>query len=307
MGNRLRHAYDHVDPGIVWQVVNNRLPELKADATAALRKVAKTGGDRLKQAARRAAQSSLRAQSSGMERGAQHPPPEAADSDLATTLVATAFPAPPNPTRGRRTRRSPRAPGRSGSARPGRAACSRCSCAAPRPAARRGDRRTHRPAARPTSSGSPAPACPSVRSMLATVQRTQGCAGSVRLAGMRTPAFSMRTPGNPSASRWRRSAALEAVGIGVHRVADLAMRARVRRHRVDRVLRPARDHRQHDETVPAVDLLGRGQARLAPVRVDRWPPRRRRRPGSRPAPRARSPARRSAAASRAPGFSPAGR
>ena len=45
MGNRLRHAYDHVDPGIVWQVVNNRLPELKADAMAALRKLQSGGGD----------------------------------------------------------------------------------------------------------------------------------------------------------------------------------------------------------------------------------------------------------------------
>ncbi len=45
MGNRLRHAYDDVDPAIVWQVVNNRLPELKADATAALRKLQGGGGD----------------------------------------------------------------------------------------------------------------------------------------------------------------------------------------------------------------------------------------------------------------------
>jgi uncharacterized protein with HEPN domain len=45
MGNRLRHAYDHVDHGVVWQVVSNRLPELKADATAALQKLQSGGGD----------------------------------------------------------------------------------------------------------------------------------------------------------------------------------------------------------------------------------------------------------------------
>ena len=36
MGNRLRHAYDDVDPGIVWRVISNRPPELKAEVTAAL-------------------------------------------------------------------------------------------------------------------------------------------------------------------------------------------------------------------------------------------------------------------------------
>jgi uncharacterized protein with HEPN domain len=45
MGNRLRHAYDHVDPSIVWQVVSNRLPGLKAAATAALHKLQSGGGN----------------------------------------------------------------------------------------------------------------------------------------------------------------------------------------------------------------------------------------------------------------------
>ena len=102
-----------------------------------------------------------------------------------------------------------------------------------------------------------------------TVQRTHGSPGSVRLAGMRMPAFSIRTLENPSASRCLRSAGAKRGGIGVHRVADLAVRAGIRRHGVDRVFRPARYHRQHDEAVPAVDLLGRGQAGLAPVRIDR--------------------------------------
>ena len=48
--------------------------------------------------------------------------------------------------------------------------------------------------------------------MLATVQRTQGCAGSVRLAGMRMPAFSIRTPAKPSASRCLRSAGANVAG-----------------------------------------------------------------------------------------------
>ena len=39
MGNRLRHAYDRVDLAIVWHVVSNRLPELRADATAAMAKL----------------------------------------------------------------------------------------------------------------------------------------------------------------------------------------------------------------------------------------------------------------------------
>jgi uncharacterized protein with HEPN domain len=39
MGNRLRHAYDHVDIGIVWRVITDRLPDLKAAAAAALQKL----------------------------------------------------------------------------------------------------------------------------------------------------------------------------------------------------------------------------------------------------------------------------
>jgi uncharacterized protein with HEPN domain len=36
MGNRLRHAYDRIDLSVVWTVVRERLPELKADATRVL-------------------------------------------------------------------------------------------------------------------------------------------------------------------------------------------------------------------------------------------------------------------------------
>ena len=36
MGNRLRHAYNSIDFDVVWEVVANRLPELKADAARAL-------------------------------------------------------------------------------------------------------------------------------------------------------------------------------------------------------------------------------------------------------------------------------
>ncbi len=43
LGNRLRHAYDHVDLAIVWKVVTERLPELKADAVQALEAL-KAGG-----------------------------------------------------------------------------------------------------------------------------------------------------------------------------------------------------------------------------------------------------------------------
>ena len=35
MGNRLRHAYNHVDIKIVWKAVTERLPDLKANAAAA--------------------------------------------------------------------------------------------------------------------------------------------------------------------------------------------------------------------------------------------------------------------------------
>ena len=36
MGNRLRHGYDQIDLNIVWNVISERLPSLKADAVAAL-------------------------------------------------------------------------------------------------------------------------------------------------------------------------------------------------------------------------------------------------------------------------------
>lgn len=36
MGNRLRHAYDRVDIGIVWNTAHDRLPALAADARRAL-------------------------------------------------------------------------------------------------------------------------------------------------------------------------------------------------------------------------------------------------------------------------------
>jgi uncharacterized protein with HEPN domain len=40
MGNRLRHGYDQIDTNIVWNVVSERLPSLKADAVAALERLA---------------------------------------------------------------------------------------------------------------------------------------------------------------------------------------------------------------------------------------------------------------------------
>ena len=36
MGNRLRHAYDQVDVGIVWNTAQVRLPEIAAEASRAL-------------------------------------------------------------------------------------------------------------------------------------------------------------------------------------------------------------------------------------------------------------------------------
>jgi uncharacterized protein with HEPN domain len=36
MGNRLRHAYDQIDARLVWSVISDDLPGLKADAVAAL-------------------------------------------------------------------------------------------------------------------------------------------------------------------------------------------------------------------------------------------------------------------------------
>jgi uncharacterized protein with HEPN domain len=36
MGNRLRHAYDRIDFGVIWDTVHEDLPGLKADAERAL-------------------------------------------------------------------------------------------------------------------------------------------------------------------------------------------------------------------------------------------------------------------------------
>jgi uncharacterized protein with HEPN domain len=43
MGNRLRHAYDQIDFVIVWNVVAERLPRLKADAAQALERLESDG------------------------------------------------------------------------------------------------------------------------------------------------------------------------------------------------------------------------------------------------------------------------
>ena len=39
MGNRLRHAYDQIDVRILWNVVSERLPGLKADAAIVLKRL----------------------------------------------------------------------------------------------------------------------------------------------------------------------------------------------------------------------------------------------------------------------------
>lgn len=39
LGNRLRHAYDRIDLAVIWAVVTDRLPALKADAVAALKQL----------------------------------------------------------------------------------------------------------------------------------------------------------------------------------------------------------------------------------------------------------------------------
>jgi len=36
MGNRLRHAYDHIEVDLVWDTIQDDLPSLKADAERAL-------------------------------------------------------------------------------------------------------------------------------------------------------------------------------------------------------------------------------------------------------------------------------
>lgn len=42
MGNRLRHAYDHIDTKVIWGVVSRQLEGLMADASAALDRLAET-------------------------------------------------------------------------------------------------------------------------------------------------------------------------------------------------------------------------------------------------------------------------
>jgi uncharacterized protein with HEPN domain len=44
MGNQLRHAYDRIDLSVVWAVVKERLPELKADAARVLNEL-ESGGE----------------------------------------------------------------------------------------------------------------------------------------------------------------------------------------------------------------------------------------------------------------------
>ena len=36
MGNRLRHAYDRIDLGVLWNTIRDRLPSLKSDVEQAL-------------------------------------------------------------------------------------------------------------------------------------------------------------------------------------------------------------------------------------------------------------------------------
>jgi|tagenome__1003787_1003787.scaffolds.fasta_scaffold17162623_1 uncharacterized protein with HEPN domain len=42
MGNRLRHAYDWINTDIIWNVVSDDLPGLKADAAAVLERLMDT-------------------------------------------------------------------------------------------------------------------------------------------------------------------------------------------------------------------------------------------------------------------------
>jgi uncharacterized protein with HEPN domain len=39
MGNRLRHAYDRIDIGIIWKTAKGRLPELADEARRALERM----------------------------------------------------------------------------------------------------------------------------------------------------------------------------------------------------------------------------------------------------------------------------
>ncbi|HEX4172731.1 MAG TPA: DUF86 domain-containing protein [Acetobacteraceae bacterium] len=43
LGNRVRHAYDRVDFAVIWAVVTDRLPALRADAAAALKQLQRPG------------------------------------------------------------------------------------------------------------------------------------------------------------------------------------------------------------------------------------------------------------------------
>ena len=45
MGNRLRHAYDRLDPGIIWNTACERVPALAADARQALARIKAERGD----------------------------------------------------------------------------------------------------------------------------------------------------------------------------------------------------------------------------------------------------------------------
>jgi uncharacterized protein with HEPN domain len=44
LGNRLRHAYDRINFNVIWGVITERLPALKADAAAALAKLQSESG-----------------------------------------------------------------------------------------------------------------------------------------------------------------------------------------------------------------------------------------------------------------------
>jgi uncharacterized protein with HEPN domain len=43
MGNRLRHAYDRLDLGMVWNTAQDRLPSLAADTKQALERLRASG------------------------------------------------------------------------------------------------------------------------------------------------------------------------------------------------------------------------------------------------------------------------
>ncbi len=45
LGNRFRHGYDQIDTSILWNVVSERLPSLKADAAEAMERLTDNPGD----------------------------------------------------------------------------------------------------------------------------------------------------------------------------------------------------------------------------------------------------------------------